>query len=652
MIFARRVTAVLLGGFFLAGLLVALIVLRMSETVLKPEFYPEQVEKSGAYRFVMRDVLTSALDEAWAIEAEDFGAEMSGNLLDVTGLTNDQVTEAVNLAMSPQDLQEIADPAIYRVGQYVSAERDAVTIRIKADEHIKDAAYEVHQLMQEAGAYERILEREVEPRIQKAIDEAFDRNGQVSGWAQYLFGNDMAAREKFVRAVMNTITPDWVADQVEAALEPVTSYLVGESDGFEISVRFTDAQMVTTSDEIAALLREVDTYDLVYTGVVESVVKDTLGAKIDLPYGLTVTDDEVVDALRLSAQPGLVHQQAESLADAIGLYVSGRSDRFSVNVSLSQNKREAAAILTELVGLKVVEAFSGLPVCATEVQTRDAVGRISRQLLPPCIPPGITAANIREQGPRTIGELVRSRILAPVPDIITFSASDLRTALRDVGGPEALVDFDRLRRLPGRRWSYTQDDLRADLEGRGNVLRIIHVTRTLLTDGYILSDRVRPKGRLGRRIDTALDAVRDLFNFIRSYQWAAYATVPALLIVVGVLGGTTWRGRVMWASATLFVSSTVVFILAWPVYDVVAGEVFSDWRGKVAGTFEGPFEETLLLIATWSADMIEAVADEFVSGVRAYSLVLAALSLTVLLCSTFWDRLATMLRKPSTGDLS
>ena len=651
MIFARRAIAVLLGGFFFVGLLSALIVMRMSGTFLEPEFYPRQFEKAGAYRFVMTDVLTSALDEARAIEAEDFGAEMSGNPLDVSGLTTAQIAEAVNHTLSPRDLQKIAAPAILRAGQYVSAERNVVTVRFKGAEQVHGVADELHRLMQDSGAYERILENEVEPRIQKVTDEAFGRNEQASGWTRYLFGSDQAARSKFVRAVMNILTPEWVAGQVEEALEPLTSYLVGESDSFEIRVRFTDAQVVTASDEIAAILREVDTYDLVYTGVVESVVKDALGAKIDLPYGLTVTDDEVVDALRRSALPSLVQQQADSLAVAISLYVSGRSDRFSVNVSLAQNKREAAAILTELGGLKAVEAFSVLPACATEAQTRDAVGRISRQLLPPCIPPGITATNIREQDLRPIGELVRSRILAPVPDIITFSESDLRTALRDAGGPEALADFDQLRRLPSRRWSYSQDDLRADLEGRGNALRLLDGTRTLLADGYTLSDRVRPKGRLGRRIDTALDPVRDLFSFIRSYQWAAYATVPALLIAIGILGGTTWRGRVMWASATLFVSSTVVFILAWSVYDVVAGKGFSDWRGKVVGPFEGPFEGTFLLIAEWSADMIEVVADEFVSGVKAYSLILAALSLTVLLATIFWDRLATMLRKPSTEDL-
>ena len=195
MIFARRVFAVLLGGFFFVALLSALLLLRMSGTFLKPEFYPGQFEEVGVYRFVMTDVLTSVLDEARVIEADDFGAEMSGNPLDVSGLTTDQIVEAVNRAMSPQDLQEIAAPAVFRAGQYVSAERDAVSIRIKADGQIKGVADEVHELMQEADAYDRILEKEVEPRIQQVTDEVFGRNEQVSGWTHYLFGSDKSARD-------------------------------------------------------------------------------------------------------------------------------------------------------------------------------------------------------------------------------------------------------------------------------------------------------------------------------------------------------------------------------------------------------------------------------------------------------------------------
>ena len=257
MIFARRIIAVLLGSFFFVVLLAALLVLRMNGTFLNPEFYPRQLEATGVYRFVMTDVLTSTIDEARAIPADEFGVDLSGNPLEVSGLSTAQITEAVNRALSPRDLQRIAAPAILRAGQYVSAERDMVTVRVKGAEHIRGVAGELHQLMQGAGAYGRILDKEVEPRIQKATAEAFGGNEQASGWMRYLFGGNQASGGKFAGTVMNTLTPEWVAEQVEESLGPTTSFLIGESDGFEIRVRLTGAQMAVASDEIAAILREV-----------------------------------------------------------------------------------------------------------------------------------------------------------------------------------------------------------------------------------------------------------------------------------------------------------------------------------------------------------------------------------------------------------
>ena len=316
-----------------------------------------------------------------------------------------------------------------------------------------------------------------------------------------------------------------------------------------------------------------------------------------------------------------------------------------------RNKKEAAAVLTELVGAKMVEAFEDLPVCATEAQARNAAGRLGRGMLPPCVPPGVTGRTVLEQDPPTIEGLIQARILTPVPGIITFSESDLRVALREEGGPEVLAHFDQLREWSSRSWSYNHEQLRADVAGRGNALRVLDRTRTFLADGYTLSNRTRAEGRLGRRIDGALDAARGLFSIVRRYQWAAYAAAPALLVAVGLLGGTAWRGRVMWGSATLLISSTVVLFLAWPVYDAIAGEALAHWRGNMVGPLEGPFEGTSLLIAEWLVGKIQVVANEFMGGIKAYSLVLSALSLAVLLGAIFWDRITPVVRKPSMEDL-
>lgn len=634
MLYLRRTVAVLIGFVFLAVLLAALVVLRLNSTFLDPEFYPEQLEKHGVYRFIMVDVLESALDEARAIEAENFGIDIRENPLVATGLTTAQIIDAVHRSLSARDLQRIASPAALRAGQYVSAERDTVTLKVKTTEPIKGVADELNLLMRESGAYGQLLEREVKPRILEAAGEAVAEDG--SGWMLYLFRTGDDGQESLVRAVMGILTPRWLESQVEQAVDPLTAYVVGESDGFRITMRFDDAQASAAFEATKSILREVDDYDLVYTGVVEPAVKDRLGEEVNLPYGLAVTNQEVVDALRQSAAPALVQQQAELLVDGVSTYVTGRSDRFSTEISLVSNKQAAARVITELVGTKISEALATLPGCATEARARDAVANLRRLAAPACVPQGVNAGDLLEYLSRATGSPIHFQVMRGVPDNIAFTEADLRAALREAGGPETLEAFDNHRGVFRKSWAYTHQDLRADLAARGNALEVLDRTRSILADGYVLSARGGRKDGPGGQVDM----VRGWFKTIRQYGWAVYVAAPVLLVIIGLLGGTTWRARIAWASATMLLSATAVSILAWPVYDTAAGEVFAQARAYVAGTSEGPFTRTSLLVTDGLVGIVEAAADEFAEGIRLSSLILVAVAVAVLLGTIFWDRIA------------
>ena len=87
--YLRRIAAIPLGIAFLVALLVFLVFLvflRLNGTFLNPAFYPDQLEKADIYRFVMADVLESALDEARRLRPEEFGVGFRENPLVVTGL--------------------------------------------------------------------------------------------------------------------------------------------------------------------------------------------------------------------------------------------------------------------------------------------------------------------------------------------------------------------------------------------------------------------------------------------------------------------------------------------------------------------------------------------------------------------------------------
>ena len=77
---------------------------------------------------------------------------------------------------------------------------------------------------------------------------------------------------------MRALTAEWLAVQIEQALDEFTAYLVGESDNLEVRIQITDAQVTTAVEETKAILREADAYDLVFPGVVGACPGGRVGA--------------------------------------------------------------------------------------------------------------------------------------------------------------------------------------------------------------------------------------------------------------------------------------------------------------------------------------------------------------------------------------
>ena len=96
--YMRRMAAIPLGIAFLVALLIFLVFLRLNGTILNPAFYPDQLEKADIYRFVLADVLESALEEARQLQPEEFGVGFRENPLVAAGLCTPQLTAAVQEA--------------------------------------------------------------------------------------------------------------------------------------------------------------------------------------------------------------------------------------------------------------------------------------------------------------------------------------------------------------------------------------------------------------------------------------------------------------------------------------------------------------------------------------------------------------------------
>ena len=123
--------------------------------------------------------------------------------------------------------------------------------------------------MRKADAYELLFKRVVDPRVRDAME------------LELPLGVEFAP-DRLVESVRTIVPPVWVQGQVEGALDEVTPYFLGRSDTFEINVQLGDRVEIAL-EEVKALLREADAYELLYDGVIEPEVVKNLGSRSSFP---------------------------------------------------------------------------------------------------------------------------------------------------------------------------------------------------------------------------------------------------------------------------------------------------------------------------------------------------------------------------------
>ena len=265
-LFVRLIAVVPWGVAFFVALLAVLVILGLNGTFLNPTFYQDQLKDADIYRFALVDVLESALDEARQLPPEEFGIGFRDNPLVASGLSTSQLAGAVRNALSPDDLEELLAPSVLGFGEYMAGEKDEIDLTIDASGHISGIADEALALLRDSGAYDRIFEKDVEPRIREAAGDILPVTEDASGWPEYLFGSGEEAEDGLVRVVKSAVTSEWLAAQAERALPVLTAYLVGNTDTFEIRIRLDHAQAAAATEETKAIVRETNLYDLVFDG--------------------------------------------------------------------------------------------------------------------------------------------------------------------------------------------------------------------------------------------------------------------------------------------------------------------------------------------------------------------------------------------------
>ena len=669
MIWIRRLISIPLGIIFFVLLLAAVVILQVHDMFLEPDFYTEELEEANAYEFLLGDLLTSALEDARKVSpGEGIFVDLKVNPVIESRLASQEIVSAVNRAIPPAWLQEQVEEAFDQFGSFLALERDEFEFTVRAGEQVPIIVKEIKDLLRIADAYNLLFEEVLVPAVREGVTQELPLGLEVPS-------------ERLVSAIRTIVPPEWVRDQVEGAMDEASAYMVGQKDSLEISVQLGDRVDIALN-EIKAILRDLDVYDVLYDEVVAPQLLSVLGDTVGLPAGIAVTHEEVVSSLRQVAPVDWVRDQVERVIDEAGPYLAGRKDSFAVRISLADNKRQARRVIMSLLDEKLREAVNRLPQCGADLSLRDLQAleqQTRRGESPQCIPAGVDLAAIIGPLRAGIGDQVDGLILGSIPESISFTTDNLLETLRLAGAQENIDRIDEVREVLRDGWTYTDEDLRQDLleQFPDDGHRVLDDIRSYLTDGWTYAKedlrRAIPRQRPGSEADTlddikvnlgfigtytAGEVLRDLLDVrepgdvdrfrgylknARDFRWLVYLPAVLLLLLIGFLAGRGWHGRLYWASLLLVVSATVLLVAFGPVYTSFADSGLEDLRAEATASMDNmdidpAFDDTRQLLIDKVLEVVESVADEFAFGIMRWSVVLLVIGLAGLVGSVAWGR--------------
>ena len=216
MIWVRRILTLPLGLLLFVLVFFAVFALEISGTFLNPSYYPKELKKANVYEFVLADLATSALDEARELNQEDLHEELEQNPLVTLGLSTEDIVSSLNRSIPPEWVQEIVEQVFDELGRYIAARHHEFEVTIQAGERVVTMVDEAKFLLRKADAYNILFEELLSPAARDAVEERLPLGLNVTG-------------DRLVTSARRVIPPEWVQENVEAALDGITPYVVGDS---------------------------------------------------------------------------------------------------------------------------------------------------------------------------------------------------------------------------------------------------------------------------------------------------------------------------------------------------------------------------------------------------------------------------------------
>ncbi|MBM3132366.1 MAG: hypothetical protein FJZ95_04950 [Chloroflexi bacterium] len=594
----RRTFAVFLSILLLSSFAAVLFITEADSKLGSAGFYQSQMKKADVYNFIYDNLLPVAMDEAEEENTSDVD-------IDVSAIESD-VIAAARKALPPEWLEQQFESLTDAILPYFLGKTDEFTYTIPVNDRVDAATGAIKQDILRGDAFDSLYDDLISYAADKVIED-LDK-----------LPYDLPLSKAQVEPSLRDAFPqEWMAVQLETAVDSVKPYLTDESDRFTVTFNVRDRVDAVASAALQ-LLSGDETYQYLLDETIEPMVEENLGPVTNLPFGISFSQAEVSAAIKQVMPQEWVEDRLEEAIHEIAAYAKGEVPAVSITIDLAERKPIALDVLTELADQKFEETFNSLRTCS---QTEFALALTKLQkkpfgTLPDCRPSGIsyetfkssigTALSINVDA--KIAATIDQTILNEIPDSWIFTQADLEEALGT--GNEDFLDSAREYASDG--WSLTEADLLKELEPEDE--DTLNDVRGYLGNGYTfteqdLRDAISDDGKNPDDLKS-FDDSRDAVHTLRSWIPLLWLGPIVLLLGIGFLGGRGWRGRTLWALSSLFIVSLIICIGVGITDSKISKERIDR---EIDKTDMGKVE---LVIVEKSVEIADNAASSFASDIR------------------------------------
>ena len=534
MIWFRRVVALPLILIALLLFVAALLLTELNSTVANPKFYNDQLVQADMYNFVHDDVLPAALDEVETDISSDLPIKVA-----------DFKSEAVSAAkkiLPPEWLQRQVESATAVLIPYFRGSADEFNYTILFKDRVQEGAQVIKDDFLQGETATKLYDNLMKYAAEKVVDNLDNLPYQVS-----------LTKAQVENALRTTFSQEWVTSQISAVIDYITPYITGDADHFTITIQVREL-VDPTADAIIELLAIPQTYDYLLEQIITPTVAEYLGAGVDLPFKVSLSQEEISSAIKQVLPQSWVHDRFEEVVRAFAAYIKGDSETISVTVNLTDSKAAALDVLTSLADHKSKAIFDALPVVSMD-DFLQAIQNLLPGSLPNVRPEGVSYEDFKTAIDLIVTDWVNQMVIDQVPDQWSFTEADLIKAM----GADREDFLDKARDWVLNGWTFTDVDLKDQLAADDQ--KTLDDIRRYIASGYTitevdLEDWIREGGG---DLDS-IDLARNGIGTARTWLWVIWLVPLILLLCAGLLIARSLKGKLLWFLGLLFVIFLIFYI--------------------------------------------------------------------------------------------